>query len=295
LAQLSWTYVGNGGKHFNVGLFHGPNTGHLMVHCNKQVVLIDFNVLESRTYPLFLDDELLELKVDLSKGRFSYGLEIDKQADTPRNRIRKKTEKKHLRQTLLFFSGLIGLAAVFCGFMLFYNNSQKTENLLPLLEEQGVTATARVYDIQGSTAGYRLRFSFVAATQKVSGTYEILGAGKALSPMGFPLNEGDEFVVSFLPQRPSVHRLELLQPSEKLLESYREMAIEKQLEKHDSQTEAMAACMVDIAYELEGVEGLADFYYQDIPSTEHEPSNELTYKRLVRSVPFQRARERKCW
>lgn len=294
MAQLSWTYVADGGKHFNVGLFHGPKTGHLLVHCNKQPVIIDFHVLESKTYPLFLDDELFELKVDLKKGQFSYGLEIDKQADTPRNRIRKKRDKKHFRQTVVFFAGLVGLATIFCAFMLFVNRSQNNAHLLPLLDEQGVSAEAKVYDISGSTAGYRLRFSFVAGNQVQKGKQALVGYEQLVSNLGFPIREGDEFTVTYLPEKPEVHRLEFTLPSEKLLEYYRELAIEKQQLLHSDQTREKAACMVDIAYEQKGIMGLADFYNQDIPVEENELANELTYKRLIRDVPFKKAQTGNC-
>lgn len=294
MAQLTWTYVGDNGKHYNVGLFHGPNTGHLMVHCNQQVVLIDFNVLESKSYPLFIDDELFELIIDNTKGQFSYGFEINKKADTPRNRFRKKIEKKHWRQTLVFFGILLAIGTVFCGFVLFYNSSQKDKNLAPLLETQGVETVARVDKIGGSSSGPQLQISFVADTHAKQGKHLLIGSSEAYTPEGFSIHEGDEFIIKYLPQDPSVFELQIQQPSNRQLETYREKAMEKHMELHPEVTAPTARCLLEIAYELKGLGGIADFYNQDQSSSENEVSNELTYKRLIRDVPFKQESSKRC-
>ena len=294
MAQLTWTYVGDNGKHYNVGLFHGPNTGHLMVHCNQQVVLIDFNVLESKSYPLFIDDELFELIIDNTKGQFSYGFEINKKADTPRNRFRKKIEKKHWRQTLIFFGILLAIGTVFCGFVLFYNSSQKDKNLAPLLETQGIETVARIDKISGSSSGPQLQISFVADTHAKQGKHAIIGNNQAFTPEGFPIQEGDEFIVKYLPQNPSVFELQLQQPTDHQIDIYQELALKKHMELNPEITEPTSRCLLEIALELKGLGGIADFYNQDQASSENDVSNELTFKRLIRDLPFKQESSKRC-
>jgi len=104
--QLSWTYLADNGKQHFVGLAHGAETGHLVVHCNSKVVLIDFKVFDNASYSIFIDEQLCEISIEKQGNEYSYGFEIDNQADTPRNRARKKLEKQHLLQSIAFLGTL---------------------------------------------------------------------------------------------------------------------------------------------------------------------------------------------
>ncbi len=107
LAQFKWTYVDDVGKHFNVGLFHGAKTGHLMVYCNGKVVVIDFHVLKTKTYTFFIEDELCNLTVERKEDQWYYGLEIDQETETPRNIIRKKMLRENLITSIIIMAILI--------------------------------------------------------------------------------------------------------------------------------------------------------------------------------------------
>ena len=101
MGQITWTYVDDDGYAHKVGLFHGDNSGHLMVYCNTRIVVIDFNVLTSKKYSFFIDEELCDIAVEEKEGKFSYGFTIDQITDTPRNRGRRKMNRVQTRQTLL--------------------------------------------------------------------------------------------------------------------------------------------------------------------------------------------------
>ena len=106
---MRWTYVDDYGRHHNVGLFHGMRTGHLMIYCNTKVLFIDFNVVDSKTYSFFINDELLDVQVENNDGRFAYGLEIDQKTNTPRNIRRRKLNRSDLLKSLLVMSLVIGM------------------------------------------------------------------------------------------------------------------------------------------------------------------------------------------
>ena len=74
-------------------MYHGEDSGHLMVHCNNKVMLIDFGVKGSKNYSFFLDEELFELHLTRENGRFSYELKHNEDIDSPHNR-RRDQEKK---------------------------------------------------------------------------------------------------------------------------------------------------------------------------------------------------------
>ena len=103
MAQYTWTYLGGCGKKFNVSLFHGKRTGHVLLMLNGQILQIDFGVRDSKTYSFFIEDEFCEVHLERKGDEMYYFFEINKKVDTPRNRDRKKLNRKYLGQTLAFF------------------------------------------------------------------------------------------------------------------------------------------------------------------------------------------------
>jgi hypothetical protein len=101
MGQMTWTYIADDGARHKVGLFHGDNTGHLLVYCNARIVVIDFSVKTSRNYSFFIDDELCDIEIEEKEGKFLYGFKVDQVTDTPRNRIRRKLLREEVRQTLI--------------------------------------------------------------------------------------------------------------------------------------------------------------------------------------------------
>jgi hypothetical protein len=59
-----------------------------MVHCNGQVILIDFNVMAPKSYTFFIEDELCEIKLAEKSGQPTYDFEINNEVDTRPKRIR---------------------------------------------------------------------------------------------------------------------------------------------------------------------------------------------------------------
>jgi hypothetical protein len=116
MSQMTWTYIGDDGSRYKVGLFHGDNTGHLLVYCNARVVVIDFNVQSSRNYSFFINDELCDLAVEEKEGKFLYGFKVDKITNTPRNLGRRKLIRSEVKQSLwigIIFILVIILVAYF--------------------------------------------------------------------------------------------------------------------------------------------------------------------------------------
>ncbi len=107
MSQFTWTYIGDNGALHRVGLFHGDNTGHLMIYCNTRIVVIDFGVTTSKNYSFFINDELCDIAIEENDGKFSYGFKVDEITDTPRNRGRRKMLRAEYRQT--FFIILVFL------------------------------------------------------------------------------------------------------------------------------------------------------------------------------------------
>jgi hypothetical protein len=285
-------YLGDNGRQYNVGLFHGDRTGHLMVMCNTRVVLIDFSVREAKDYSFFIDDELFELSIEGEPGRYAYNCAINEDADTPRNRHRKQQKRTDFRKTVALIAifvlvviGALGFAAV--------NQMEAPAQPPPLTSlEDGVETTARIFVESGEgEAQPRIKYSFVA-DGRVREFRQQLEAGMI---NGFPLEDGDEFAVRYVHNRPSNHQLELDQPTERQLDRYRQRTLHQHQELNRDLNRIQAKCRVDIAYRLGGVEALAVLYNQNTPEESHPVFNEITYKKFVRDIPFLEAVERECW
>jgi hypothetical protein len=114
--QHSWNITGHRGNHFTLNLFHGDTTQHVILHCNSRIVQIDFEVRESRTYTLFLDQELCEVSIDHTGGdHYDYSCRINHEAETPLNKYRKdiRHRQTQMERTRIVLGGLV-LLALFC-------------------------------------------------------------------------------------------------------------------------------------------------------------------------------------
>ncbi|NNF33282.1 MAG: hypothetical protein HKN68_04195 [Saprospiraceae bacterium] len=90
VGQLRWTYLDDFGGKYNVGLYHGENSGHVMLYVNSSIVLIDFSIKDTKKYSLFIGEELCDLTLEKKNGNFSYGLVPNTEVDTRLNQLRRR-------------------------------------------------------------------------------------------------------------------------------------------------------------------------------------------------------------
>ncbi|MCB0608926.1 MAG: hypothetical protein H6562_03730 [Lewinellaceae bacterium] len=290
MAQFNWVYLSDNGKRHNIGLFHGDRTGHLMVHCNMRVVLIDFSVRSSAKYSFFLDDDLCEIIIEQKGDKFSYGFEINKEVDTPKNRHRKSVDRKEWRQAFLFFGIFIALVALTAFFLVGSNRGFDKKSSLTLTANSP-QSVARVFILDQKGDTLQINYSFIAGERPVECT------AKVISPLGpvFPLESGDEFRVSYSPQQPAVNAIDFRHPVEEQLKRYFQRTLKRHLDLNPSVTRDQAQCLINIAFELKSLEGLADFFFQNAAPDVNPMHNEITYKRLIRDIPFTELKEKRCW
>lgn len=98
MPQYSWNITGHRGNNYKLGLFHGDKTQHVVLHCNDKIVQIDFDVRESKTYSMFLDQELCEVSIDhTGDDQYDYSCRINHEAETPLNQRRKEMRDSQSR------------------------------------------------------------------------------------------------------------------------------------------------------------------------------------------------------
>ncbi len=291
MSQFNWTYLAPSGKKHHVGLFHGDRTGHVMIYCNSKVVLVDFKVRETKSYSIFIEEELCEIGIERQADRFVYGFDINKDVDTPLNRIRKATDKKHLKMGMAFIGGLMTLVFIAVLVLGRLGTDKNQPSLAALLAASGKVTNAKVFLSDPDEATYNFIANGKVYSEKTA--YE-LGIDIILEN-GMPLEDGDEFLVKYSSTKPELHKIQFNRPTENQISIYKDRATSKYQKLHPNESIEYCNCLTDIAYELDGVNGYAKFYLQDQDYYQNPRYNKDSFHRLVRSVPFQKEVEKRCW
>lgn len=119
--QLNWIYLDDQSNKFPVGLLHGEQSGHLLVHVAGKIVIIDFQVFDAKSYSFFIGPELCEISVEKEEGKYAYRFVTDNKANTPLNQHRRRESRKDLIKSLLLFGSLIIVIILSTLLFLHYN------------------------------------------------------------------------------------------------------------------------------------------------------------------------------
>lgn len=280
MAQLGWTVLGNGGRKFKVGLYHGEESGHLVVHCNSRILLVDFGVKASKSYSFFLDDDLIELKIEQVADGFRYACELNTEADTPLNRQRQAVEKKHWRWVGWVALSLVAFIALAI-WLISPGGPDKDwqAQQARLLKGEGTIAKMRLTKDKS-----RWRYSFLADDKVMEGR---LLNQDTLNPFGFSLQDGDELQIRYLPGHPKQFVIDWGQPTPRQLQRYSEWVGQYHQSLHPDLAVRQIRCQLQLAYDLEGLAGLAAFMQQVTPPSQSPDHNRDSYLRLIRSPEFK--------
>jgi hypothetical protein len=74
MPQQTWTYQNNEGMTYEVSIYHGQNSGHVLIFSESEIITIDFAVLKSKVYSFYLGEEWFELKIEIEDGSTEYRL-----------------------------------------------------------------------------------------------------------------------------------------------------------------------------------------------------------------------------
>ena len=98
--QFHWTFWDHFGRQHIVGILHGLKTGHIVIHLNSRVLLIDFDVFQSKTYSFLINEEICELQIEEQPSGFKYDLGVNEEQETARKKLKRKEEKNFLYQKI---------------------------------------------------------------------------------------------------------------------------------------------------------------------------------------------------
>ena len=109
----NWIFLDEFGGRHNVGIYHGPSSGNLMIYCNSRVVLIDFLVKKAKTYSFFINEEFCEIIMREEEDKsFTYEFKVNKKVDTPLNKLREAREQKYLTYSLIILAIFLLLVGI---------------------------------------------------------------------------------------------------------------------------------------------------------------------------------------
>ena len=288
MSQFNWTYLApNGGKH-NVGIFHGDKTGHVLVYVNSKVTLIDFKVKESKSYSIFIEEELCEINIEKKRVGYAYSFDINREADTPTNLLRRKQNRKHLKQGLGFVAGLLLLVAVSMFGFSYFDADYRYERDMAAMKLKEKETSARIFVENQKEATY----NFIA-NGKVYSNKAHLGKEKVLLENGMPLEDGDEFIIEYSSQRPEKNEIKFNRPTKQQIEVYKKRAMKKYLNYNPWDTDEKAKHIIEVAWDLEQLNGLAKIYLQDVSIEENAKFNSDSYKKFIKSPVFIKKLEKR--
>ncbi len=114
MAQQIWHMKDVTGAEYTLGLYHGEESGNLMVYLNNAIMIIDFKIKQNKDYHFYIGKEFMLLRIKKISEHYEYSLTVDTESDTPYNlSIRKQAREE---QYLM----IIGMGVVIILLTLFF-------------------------------------------------------------------------------------------------------------------------------------------------------------------------------
>jgi tRNA A-37 threonylcarbamoyl transferase component Bud32 len=280
MKQFHWNHLDQRGKIHKVGLLHGARTGHVLIHVNGKITSIDFKVLESKQYSLFIDEELIELNIIRHDDHFEYTMEINEEVKTPLNAARKKERKKMSMQSLMFVAALV-VAIVIATVLLFRSDwyNAKDDVAMAELEKKGLFTKARIFTFGNN----KFTYNYVV-NQEV---FRIHSGNN-----NYAVQDGDEYMVKYLPNNPRISEIHFVKPTEKQIVKVKQRSVADCLSDSDNAMDCH--CLVDVLYEVGGYLGMMHYLNRDASESQNLQFNTKGYQKLVNSDLYIAQLSAKC-
>lgn len=119
MSQANWAYCNKRGQLYKVGVYHGEDSGNVLIYCNNQILTIDFEVNQPKSYTFFLDQDICEVSIQASTQGYDYDFRVndEKASDPPHQKTKAAEEQSYLLYAslagLLLFSLIFSLSSMF--------------------------------------------------------------------------------------------------------------------------------------------------------------------------------------
>lgn len=284
-----WIYIAEGGSRSTIGIIHNASKGQFMIYCNKKIVLVEFKLYESKQFTFFLNDELFKIDVIKTGNTYDYAFKVDLDAKTPLNEERTQLKKTTFKKSIIAIVASLAIVTIIISSVLWFH----TRRYRKAREANGVYAIAQMYIMPKQSGSFSLGYSFPTQYSNHLHQVEYYRTPHPMSPTGFPFYDGDEFYVQYAVNDASNHEIFYDQPTEKQINIYKNRALQKYLENNTTAKEAYCQCLIEKAFVIKKVDGLAIFYHQNTPPSQNRNFNMKTYKELIYSDDFKKEAD-KC-
>lgn len=285
MAQIDWMVTGNRGSRFRIGLYHGDQSGHVLMYCNNRIVTIDFGVLSEKTYTLFIDDELCEVSISPGPGGYEYDCNVNTEAATPLNDLR-RARKREEKRGMAIAIGFLAIVAVSIGLFasMAHSGSDATTARVELADNYGELTEASLYT---NPRNGKLYYNYVVDDRIYRSPVSSLDA-EDLPPL--PLAAGDRFALRYDPTQPRVAELLFDRFGEEQAARWRERLTTQYAADHPELTPRQVRCHLDAARDIDGPTAYLTLGMESmaLQAGDDEPRYQA-YWRLVRSPAFRRA------
>jgi hypothetical protein len=286
MAQIDWMVTGNRGSRFRIGLYHGDESGHVLMYCNSRIVTIDFGVLSAKTYTLFLDDELCEVHIEpRPDAGYDYTCSVNTEAATPLNDMR-RARKKQERRGMAIFIGFLAIAAVSIGLFasMAHGNSAPPPDRVDLAADYGELAEASFYT---NPRNGKLYYNYVVDSRIFRAPASTIDPADLPA---LPLAAGDRFALRYDPRQPRVARVLFDQYDAEQAARWRQRLATQYAADHPELSPSQVRCHLDAAHAIGG--DTAYLLLGAETAARRADDNDPRYRaywRLVRSPEFRRA------
>lgn len=72
MAQMNWTYYSLTGSPYMIQMYHGDDSGHLILFVNGNMILIDFNRKEPKSFNFYIENQLIEFNIKREQEAYDY-------------------------------------------------------------------------------------------------------------------------------------------------------------------------------------------------------------------------------
>lgn len=291
--HYTWTYLGDGGRNYRVGLLHSPKSGHLVIYVGSKIVQVDFKVFESKEYSFFIEEELVHINLERRGDEMFFTFNIDKKVDTPRNRFRHALERKYFIHLLIFLGvlALLVTGVVFIGKNAKKSETQRIEEALARGSEETV---GRVLIKKLAHGQSEISYEFVAGDKTITAQSILQSEPLILFVNPMPLQQGDEFLVRYSPKKPHINEMLFSEPTPHQVELYQQRATAKHTKLNPEAPPGMTDCFIKTAFEFDSLRALADIYFQDFKPAYNLEHNLETYAKLTSNKIFLSKMEENC-
>lgn len=260
-----------------------------MLYCDDNVIAVDFKVFDSKVYTFFIEEELLEVHLKRKGDEMFYTFEINKKADTFRNRLRRKIDSTNRKHLWIF---IISMISIVLGAAYWLSRKASAPYVPPeILLVEGSRTTGKVF-IKGTGNAEMVEYSFVAGNQVIRSNQ--LPAANLLLETQLPLASGDEFEVYYLPKTPTSNSIFWDAPTDHQVERYLQRVVAHHQSFYPGSDSTLIYCAANAAFQLGGIKALADIYFQKTESYQNPYHNHDTYEKLLADPAYRKILSEQC-